>query len=69
MVDKTLACQYTQVNDVMHLIEQRDGLVVINTIKKMYFFTFAIPCAKLDIITKQLHFLSVGQLILKTPPE
>jgi uncharacterized YigZ family protein len=66
MVDKTLACQYTQVNDVMHLVKQIGGLVVNQNFQESVLFTLSIPYSKLDIITKQLKTLSAGQLILKT---
>jgi len=65
MVDKTLACQYTQVNDVMHLVKQIGGLVVNQNFQESVLFTLSIPCTKLDTITKQLETLSAGQLILK----
>ena len=69
MVDKTLACQYTQVNDVVHLVKQIGGLVVNQKFQESVLFTLSIPCTKLDIITKQLKTLSAGQLILKKAAE
>lgn len=66
MVHKSLACQYTQVNDVMHLIEKGGGLVVNQDYQESVLFTLAIPCAKLDEIANQLQTLSAGQLKLKT---
>lgn len=67
MVDKTLACQYTQANDVMHLVKGIGGLVVNQSYQESVLFTLSIPCAKLDTITKQLKTLSAGQLMLKAP--
>ena len=66
MVDKTLACQYTQVNDVIHLVKQIGGLVVNQNFKESVLLTLSIPCNKLDIITTQLKTLSAGQLMLKS---
>ncbi len=69
MVHKTLACQYTQVNDVMHLVDQIGALVVKQDFQESVLFTLAIPCAKLIAMTKQLQTLSAGQLALKALPE
>ena len=66
MVHKSLACQYTQVNDVLYLLEQVGGLVIEQNYLESVLFTLAIPCAKLDMITKQLQTLSSGTLVLKS---
>jgi len=69
MVYKTLACQYTQVNDVLHLLANVGGEVVNQEYLATVLFTLAIPCAKLDKVTEQLQTISSGQLVLKTMAE
>ncbi|MCJ8320088.1 MAG: YigZ family protein [Colwellia sp.] len=69
MVHKTLACQYTQVNDILHLVEQIGGLIVNQDYLESVLFTLAIPYAKLDEVVKKLQTLSAGTLQLKPLPE
>jgi len=69
MVYKTLACQYTQVNDILHMLEQMGGEVLQQDYTDSVFFTLALPNEKLSQIQKQLTTLSAGQLLLKTLPD
>jgi putative IMPACT (imprinted ancient) family translation regulator len=69
MVHKTLACQYTQVNDVLHVLEQTGGEVLQQDYTDSVFFTLALPEERLNQIQEQLTTLSSGQLILKTLPD
>lgn len=69
MVHKTLACQYTQVNDVLYLLEQVGGEVLQQDYTDSVFLTLAIPSEKLSQVQQQLTTLSAGQLILKTLPD
>lgn len=62
MVHKSLACQYNQVNDVLHLLEQLGGLVINQEFLETVLFTLAIPCAKLETMKEKLHTLSSGTL-------
>ena len=64
MVHKTLACHYSQVDDVLHLLEQNDGQVVLQNYQHKVFFELAIPIEKLDIMQVKLNTLSSGQLQL-----
>jgi uncharacterized YigZ family protein len=64
MVHKTLACHYSQVDDVLHLPEQLDGQVVLQDYQHKVLFELAIPIEKLDVMQVKLNTLSSGQLQL-----
>jgi uncharacterized YigZ family protein len=64
MVHKTLACHYSQVDDVLHLLEQLDGQVVLQDYQHKVLFKLAIPIEKLDVMQVKLNTLSSGQLQL-----
>lgn len=64
MVHKTLACHYSQVDDVLHLLEQLDGQVVLQDYQHKVLFELAIPIEKLDVMQVKLNTLSSGQLQL-----
>ena len=66
MVHKTLACQYTQVDDVLRLIAQVDGLIVEQTFTHDVFLTIALPEQQLQNIQQKLLTMSSGQLKLKS---
>lgn len=65
MAAKTLACQYSQVDDVLHIISQVEGQVVEQEYLQQVQFSFLIPLAKLDLVAHQLQTLSAGALTLK----
>jgi uncharacterized YigZ family protein len=64
MVHKTLACQYSQVDDVLHLLRQVEGEVLAQDYQQTVNFRLAIPAAKLALMQEQLQTLSAGQLLL-----
>ncbi len=64
MVHKTLACQYSQVDDVLHLLAQIGGQVTMQDYQQKVLFELAIPIDKLDEIQAKLSTLSSGQLQL-----
>lgn len=66
MVQKTLACQYTQVNDVLHLLNTIGGEVIEQCFQEDVALTLAIPEENLPLLKEQLQTLSSGQLILKS---
>jgi len=68
MAAKTLACQYKQVDDVLHIISQVEGQVIEQEYLQQVQFDFLIPQAKLALVEHQLQTLSAGELSL-TPPE
>lgn len=69
MVRKTLACQYTQVNDVLYFLEQLGGEVIKQDYNENVQLTLALPDEKLADFQQQLQTLSSGKLQLKTITE
>jgi len=65
MVHKTLACQYTQVNDVLHLLEQVGGEVISQDFTDNVFLFLSLPEEQVENIHQQLQTLSAGKLKLK----
>ncbi len=66
MAAKTLACQYSQVDDVLHIISQVEGQVVEQEYLQQVQFSFLIPQAKLALVEHQLQTFSAGELSLKS---
>ena len=66
MVHKILACDYTQINDVLHLLAQQGGLVTEQDFSERVFLTMSIPVALLTSFQQQLSTLSSGQLLLQS---
>ena len=64
MVRKTLACQYTQINDVLYYLGQLGGEVVQQDYNESIVLTLALPDEKLVVFQQQLQTMSSGQLIL-----
>jgi uncharacterized YigZ family protein len=64
MVRKTLACQYTQVNDVLYFIGQIGGEIIQQDYNENVVLTIALPDEKLELFQQQLQSLSAGQLTL-----
>ncbi len=64
MAHKTLACQYTQVDDVLRLIALAKGKVLEQDYQENIKLTLALPEAQLADIEKKLKTLSAGQLTL-----
>lgn len=66
MVHKTLACQYSQVDDVLHVLKQVEGQVTSQDYQQDVLFQLVIPFDKLSLMQDKLHTLSSGQLKLTT---
>ena len=66
MVRKTLACQYTQVNDVLYFLDQLGGEVIKQDYNENVQLTLALPDEKLADFQQHLQTLSSGKLKLKT---
>jgi len=64
MAAKTLACQYSQVDDVLHIISQAEGQVVEQEYMQQVQFGLLIPEAKLALVAQKLQTLSAGKLVL-----
>jgi len=66
MVHKTLACQYSQVDDVLHLLRQVEGEVLAQDYQQEVIFQLAIPAQQFELMQDKLKTLSAGQLQLYT---
>jgi uncharacterized YigZ family protein len=64
MVRKTLACQYTQVNDVLYFIGQIGGEIIQQDYNENVVLIIALPDEKFELFQQQLQSLSAGQLTL-----
>lgn len=64
MVDKRLACQYTQVNDIQHLLELNGGLIKSQDYGQQVVFILSLPLEQVDNFAAQLQTMSAGQLSL-----
>lgn len=64
MVDKRLACQYTQVNDVMHLLDLSGGHIKAQNYQQEVDLLLSIPMQTLADFENKLQTLSAGQLQL-----
>lgn len=64
MAAKTLACQYSQVDDVLHIVSQAEGQVVEEEYLQQVLFSLLIPEAKLASVAQKLQTLSAGKLVL-----
>lgn len=64
MATKTLACQYNQVDDVLHIISQVDGLVLEQEYLQKVQFKLSVPEAELSKVERKLQTLSAGELTL-----
>jgi len=65
MVHKTLACQYTQINDVLHLLEQAGGKVTAQDYSEDVALSLCVPIDQVDNVQQQLQTLSAGKLKFK----
>jgi len=66
MATKTLACQYSQVDDVLHIISQVEGQIVEQEYLQHVQFKLLLPQAKLALVEHKLQTLSAGELSLKS---
>ncbi|TWX73727.1 YigZ family protein [Colwellia sp. C1TZA3] len=66
MVRKTLACQYAQVNDVLHFISQMGGEIIQQDYHENVVLILALPDEKIELFQQQLQTMSAGQLTLQS---
>lgn len=66
MVHKTLACQYTQVNDILYLVKQFDGEITEQNYAEQVELTIALPQLQLQSFVEQLTTMSAGALTLSS---
>ena len=65
MATKTLACQYNQVDDVLHVVNQIEGQVLEQEYLQQVQLKLSLPQAKLAWVEHKLQTLSAGELSLK----
>ena len=65
MVHKTLACHYTHINDVHHLLEKLGGHIISEDYQIEIHLEIALPEVKVDEFITQLQTLSAGQIQLQ----
>jgi uncharacterized YigZ family protein len=64
MVSRTLSCQYTQINDVLHVIDKLKGLVVEQNFSNKIELLVSIPQDNLEITEQQIQIVSSGSITL-----
>lgn len=67
MVHKTLACHYTYINDVLHVLDKLGGYIVSEDYQVDINLEIALPEVMLDKFKTQLQTLSSGRLVLQSP--
>lgn len=65
MVHKTLACHYTHINDVFHVLEKLGGKVVSENYQAEIHLEIALPVSVVDQFRTQIQTLSSGLLVLQ----
>ena len=63
---KKIACEYTQINDILHLLKQFQGEVLSQSYLEKVELTVILPCATLTDFQQQLQTLSAGQVELES---
>lgn len=66
MVDKRLTCQYNQVNDVQHILQAHQGLIVEQDYQQEIELRLSVPETELQSFEKNLQTMSAGMLALKS---
>lgn len=65
MVYKSLACQYNQINDVIHTVEQLEGKIIEQSFTDHIEMILAVPDQQVQLLQQQLLCLSAGTIILQ----
>jgi len=65
MVSRTLACQYTQMNDVLHVIEKAGGIVVEQDFSDSIELLIHLPEDHIEITEQQIQIISSGSIVLR----
>ncbi|MDO6427630.1 YigZ family protein [Thalassotalea sp. 1_MG-2023] len=63
-VYKSLACQYAQVDDILHLMKQAGADILTQDFTERVDLTLAIPEQGVELLAEQLKTMSCGQLTL-----
>ncbi len=65
MVYKSLACQYNQVNDIYHVLDQRGAKIIDQVFAEQVCLQVAIPEEGCEQLQQQLFTLSAGSIVLQ----
>ena len=65
MVHKRLTCHYTDINDVLHLLEKFEGKVISNDYQVEITLEMALPVEAIEQFNSQILTLSAGRLLLQ----
>lgn len=64
MVSRSMACQYTQINDVLHVIEKYKGTVTEQRFLENITLLVQIPQDNIQLIEQQITIISSGSITL-----
>jgi len=64
MVQRSLSCQYTQINDVYYLLEQHQGKLIEQRFEASVELTLELPIAQVEAFANQIETMSSGKLVL-----
>ncbi|SET68829.1 YigZ family protein [Thalassotalea agarivorans] len=65
MVHRSLACQYTQINDIQRIVESLDGAIISQTFAESIDLVVEIPLANETAFCEKITNVSAGQIQLK----
>lgn len=67
MVSKSLACQYTQINDIIHVIEKSGGKVKNQDFSDNIELLIELPENNVEMAQQQIQTISSGSVKLRNP--
>jgi len=67
MVSKSLACQYTQINDIIHVIEKSGGKVKTQDFSNNVKLLVELPEDNVNAVQQQIQTISSGSVTLTKP--
>ena len=65
MVSKSLACQYTQLNDIKHVIEKFGGVIKTQDFSDNIELTLDLPEVNIEETQQQIQTVTLGSVKLK----
>jgi uncharacterized YigZ family protein len=65
MVSKSLACQYTQLNDITHVIEKSGGIIQSQNFSDNIELTVELPEDNIELTQQQIQTVTLGSVKLK----
>lgn len=67
MVSKSLACQYTQINDIIHVVEKSGGKVINQDFSDNIELLIELPEDHVEFIQQQIQTISSGSVKFNNP--